>query len=451
MLTINNRIILIIVSAFSFANIALGGDVPEPNFTDFYQAIESDSDKQAVQAGQEIFERIEKKYRSDAGFGALKSKLVAAEFLANQMIGQLKKATGRQIFDVAGELFENKEKSKNSLSVAPAKSFYETSRAIFLKPVNISELEAEEKKFLSRFYNLKLRIMISSIAKAGHALAIAETSFKGTYDYVLVLPFLHTSETGAVNNDVLAPWMRQSDQLKVFSDSSLLHYGFVYHAQAFARAAAKLGKEDFSQEDFYRSASKKCGMELPHVAVDCLKRAIELIDEKNVDERIGLQFDIIQIWLDSANAALAAGEAKSIADSFPDHTRSGDAIWLHFYALSRAGNVESILANIDAAISNPSCSDYRAKLMYMKWWALRKQKDRGAAIAALEHQLITDYGDDVMVAPIMLSHATDLLAGQDYAGALATLNLVQEKFPSSKAAKQAEKMTQKAMKMQEQK
>ncbi|MHC4737921.1 MAG: tetratricopeptide repeat protein [Planctomycetota bacterium] len=450
MSTINKHIILIAVSALALANIVFGADSQEPNFTDFYRVLEAGTDEQAAQTGQKIFERIERKYRADAGFGALKSKMMAADFLANQMVTQLKKATGRQMFTVAGELFEDKTKGKNRglFSVAPAKSFYETSQQIFSKPVSIGELEDEEKKFFAGFYDLKLRILTNAIAKAGQALAIAEPSFKGTYDYILVLPLLHASEIRPVNIDVLPKWMRQSSQLKVFSDSCLLHYGFTYHAQAFARAADEFDKKDFSQENFYRSASKKCATQLPRVAVDCLKRAIDSIDEEETDERIALQFDIVQVWLDSDNFTLAAGEAKSIADNFPGHKRNGNAIWLHFYALSRTNNMKTIRANIDTAIADPRCTDYRAKLMYMKWWALRRQKDQAAQIAALEHQLITDYGDDVMVAPIMLSRATDLLGGQDYTGAFALLDQVQEKFPSTKAASQAKKMVEKLKNMQ---
>jgi len=450
MSTINKHIITIVVFGLVLANVAPAMDTTEPSFAEFYQVLETGSDQQAVQIGERIFRHIERKYRADAGFGALKSKIIAADFLANQMITQLKKATGRQMFAVAGELFEdkNKKKRQDSLSVAPAKSFYETSLEIFTKPASAGGLEDEEKKFLTKFYDLKLRILTSKIAKAGQALAIAEPSFKSTYDYVLVLPLLHASETRPVNIDVLPRWMRQAGQLKVFSDSALLHYGFAFHAQAFARDAAELDNKDFSRQAFYISAARKCKKKLPRVAVDCLKRAIDSVGEGKTDERVNLQFDIVQVWLDSENFTLAAGEAKAIADKFSDHKRAGNAIWLHFYALSRANNAKAILANIDAAIADPRCTDYRAKLMYMKWWALRRMKDKTAQIAALEHQLISDYGDDVMVAPIMLSRATDLLAGQDYAGALALLDNVKEKFPSTAAAKQANKMTEKLKRLQ---
>lgn len=450
MSTINKHIITISVIGLVMANAGFAAVSADPNYADFYQLLDTASDEKAVETGQKLFAQIERKYRADAGFGALKSRMIAADFLANQMIGQLKKATGRQMYAVAGELFEDKGKKKknNSLSVAPAKSFYETSLEIFTKPAGSAKLTEEEKKFLTKFYDLKLRILTSKIAKAGQALAIAEASFKGTYDYVLVLPLLHASETRPVNIDVLPRWMRQSSQLKVFSDSALLHYGFAFHAQSFAQKAAELDGRDFSQKTYYILASKKCKKKLPRVAVDCLKRAIDSVDEKKTDERVSLRFDIVQVWLDSENFTLAAGEAKAIADNFGEHEKAGNAIWLYFYALSRTNNVDTILANVDEAIADPRCSDYRAKLMYMKWWALRRQKDKTAQIAALEHQLITDYGDDVMVAPIMLSRATDLLAGQDYAGAFELLDRVQEKFPSTSAAKQAKKMAEKLKKMQ---
>lgn len=450
MSTIDKHIILIMVLALVLVNIAFGQYSQEPHFTGFYQVLEEGSDEQAAQVGQEIFEQIEQKYLSDSGFGALKSKMTAAEFLANQMVAQLKKATGMQMFAVSGELFDDKTRNKNSgsLSILPAKSFYETSKQIFSNRVSIEGLNEDEKKFLARFYDLKLRIFTSAIAKAGQALAIAEPSFRGTYDYVLVLPLLHASETQPVNIDVLPKWMRKSSQLDVFSDSCLLHYGFAYHAQAFARAAAELEQKQFSQESFYRAASKKCSKHLAHVAVDCLKRAIGSLAEEKFDEKIGLKFDIVQTWLDSENFTLAANEAKKIANSFPEHKKCGDAIWLYFYSLSKANNVETILSNIDTAISDSRCCDYSAKLMYMKWWALRKQKNQTAQIAALEHQLITEYSDDVMVAPIMLSRAVDLLAGQDYSGAFALLNQVQEKFPFTAAARHAKKIVEKLKNIQ---
>jgi len=421
---------------------ARNNPVEDANFAGFYTALESKEDSESITIGEEIFGCLERKYRADTGFGALKSKLAAAEFLAGRMVSQLRKATSKQIFAVAGELFEAKEKKDNPLAIAPAKSFYETSVKIFSKPVKIGVFGSEEKKFLTKFYDLKLRVLTSSIARAGQALAIAEPDFKGTHNYVLVLPLLHTSEQRPVNIDVLPKWMRQPQQLDVFSDSCLLHYGLSFHAQVFARESAKLQQKEFSQEEFYRTAAIKCAKQFPRVAVDCLQGAIDSIAVEKIDKRIDLQFEIVRTWLDSGNFTLAAGEAKKISEAFGQHQQAGKAIWLYYYALSRANNIESLLVGIDSALEDPRCSAYRAKLMYIKWWALRRQRSQIARVAALEHKLLKEFGNDPMVAPILLSRASDLLAAQDYSGAIELLDQLQEKFPTTNAARQAKKMAQ---------
>ena len=415
------------------------------NFASFNKFLEASDDVNALSAGGSIFEQMGRKYRGDAGFNALKSKLTAADFLAKQMESQLKNATGRQILSVSDEIFD---KGKNvrqgkSLMVAPAKSFYDTSAVLFSKPLKIDGTGDDEKTFLGKYYDLKLRVMTSSIAKAGQALAIAEPSFKGTHDYVLVLPLLHASDKKSFDISILPLWMRQPEQLDVFSDLCLLHFGLPFHAMMMAGKASAARQEKFSELEFYRTAARKCGTSHVNTAVDCMLMAINCVPDKNPDMVINLQFEIVQLWLDSKNNALAAGQASQISDAFPNHERAGKAIWLYYYALSRDNNAEEILANIDTAITDKRCESYKANLMYIKWWALRRQRNETAKTEALEYELLTQYGNNPMVAPIMLSRCMDLLAKQDYNGTYAQLNELLEKFPSTDAAVQAKKMSDK--------
>jgi len=418
---------------------AQGNQIDDVNFSNFFTVLRNKNDWESIIVGEEIFNNLEIKYRADRGFNGLRSKITAAEYLTNQMVSQLKKTTDSQMVVVADELFENKKKNR-TFNFVPAKNFYETSTAVFSKQVEIGEIDDMEKQFLANFYDLKLRILTGSVARAGQALAIAEPSFKGTHNYVLVLPLLHASEQRPVNIDVLPEWMRQPQQLDIFSDSCLLHYGFAFHAMTLARESAKKQKKEFSQEEFYKTAAKKCLQQLPHIAVDCLQRAITSRDDGDIDEKIEVQFEIIQIWLDSGNYILAAGEAKRMSEFLGQHQQAGKAIWLYYYALSRANNTQSILLDIDSALEDPRCSVYRAKLMYIKWWALRRQKNQTARVAVLEHKLMEQYSNDPMIAPILLSCATDLFASQDYKGACELLSGLLDKFPSTKAAVQAEKM-----------
>jgi hypothetical protein len=368
--------------------------------------------------------------------------LDAAEFLAKQMQQQLRRATNKRMFTVADELFNNNSKGvrTHSLLVAPAKRFYETSVGLFSKPVRIDNLADEEKSFLAQYYDLKLRVLISAIARAGQALAIAEPSFKGTHDYVLVLPLLHASDRKSVNIDVLPQWMRRPDQLNIFVDSCLLHFGFPFHAMMLANKSAQFQNRSFSEPDFYRAAANKCGTSHPHIAADCLHRAIDYATDKEPDRAVALRFEVVQLWLDSRNYALAAGEAHKIFETYPKHREAGKAIRLYYYALSRNNNTDEILVDIDKALDDKRCDVYKAKLMYIKWWALRRKRDQTARVAALEYELLKQYGNDPMVAPILLSRATDLLAGQNYTGAYEPLTQLVEKFSSTRAATQAKRM-----------
>jgi len=415
------------------------------NFIAFDQALEVQNDTEALSLGNSLIMQLEQKHQGNTGFQAYKSKLNAAEFLANQMQQQLKKATNARMFSVADELFkQNNTAVKNrELSVAPAKSFYETSARIFSMSVRVDDLTNEEKSFLLKYYNLKLRVLTSAIAKAGQALAIAEPSFKGTHDYVLVLPLLHVSDQKSINIDILPRWMRQPEQLDILVDSCLLHFGFPFHAMSLAKRSAQLQNSPFSELDFYKSSVEKCGTSNANIAAECLQRAIDQALGREPEGVVPLQFEAVQLWLYSKNYPLAAGEARKIFMTYPDHEESGKAIWLYYYALSRSNSIDQILTDIDRALDDSRCQAYKAKLMYIKWWALRRQRDHAARVAALEHELLKQYGNDPMVAPILLSRATDLLASQNYTGAYESLTQLVEKFPTTAAAKQAKRMLDK--------
>lgn len=412
------------------------------DFAAFHRALEVGDDSEALSIGESLFAKLKKKYAGDAGFMAYKSKLDAAEFLAKRMQQQLKTATKKQMFSFADELFSNDSGGAQRLllSIAPAKQFYDTSAKLFSRPVRIENLTDKEKSFLAQYYNMNLRVYTSETAKAGQALAVAEPGFKGTHDYVLVLPLLHVSGDRSVNIDVLPHWMRKPDELNIFADSCLLHFGFPFHAMSLAKKSAQIRNTSFSELDYYRSAAKQCGVSLSHIAADCLSRAIELAKDKESDMSVTLQFELVQLWQDSKNYALAAGQAKKIFRDHPKHKEAGKAVWLYYYSLSRNNNISEILVDIDRALSDEQCQAYKAKLMYVKWWALRRTRDQAARTAALEYELLKLYGNDPMVAPILLSRATDFMAKQDYAGAYETITELVQKFPSTRSAIEAKKM-----------
>jgi hypothetical protein len=361
------------------------------------------------------------------------------------MAWQLQSAASKGGRRLADELFagNNQRDEQSPDSVAPAKSIYETSSKLFLAPIPTTQLPAQERDFLAAYYDLKLRAFIGALATAGQALVITEPGFKGTHDYVLVLPLLHASESRPIDVEALPHWMQQPEQLYMLSDSCLLHFGLPFNAMTLAKRAAQKQETQFSELEFYKSAAKKCGVSKVHTAVASLNWAVRCAGPDEPGTTANLQFEILQLWLDSGNYALAAGRARNIFETYPECEQVCKAVWLYHYALSRANKTDEILAHVDQALADKRCRDYEAKLMYTKWWALRRERDEPAAIAALEYELLKRYGNEPMVAPIMLSQATDMIARQGYNGAYAILADLVQKFPSTKAAEQAKKMLDK--------
>ncbi|MHC4864190.1 MAG: tetratricopeptide repeat protein [Planctomycetota bacterium] len=412
------------------------------DFVAFRKAVEASDDPKAISIGDSILKRLEQKYRNDAGFVDYKSKLNTAEFLASQMEAWLRKATRKQTLSLAPGLLDKTEKDDNeiNLATAPAKTFSETSVKLFSKPIQIAGLEDKEKAFLARYYDLKLRLLTSAIAQAGRALTVTDPDFDGTHDYVLVLPLLHALDEKPLNIDVLPRWMQHPSELSMFSDSCLLHFGLPFRAMTLAKESAHLQNKRFSVLDFYKAAARKCWQSRPHVAADCLHRAINQIREDDQDTIVGLQFELVQLWMDSQNYSLAAGHARKIFETAPDHEQAGEAIWLYLYCLSQCRDTDTILAHVDWALSDKRCRAYESRLMYIKWFALRSKGKDPVRLMAVEHKLMKRYGNDPMVAPVLLFQGTRLMAGGDYESAREPLARLVEKFPSTKAAVQAKRI-----------
>jgi len=410
----------------------------------FQQAVEKGQDAEADALGKTIFDRLCQQYNNDKGFKALQSKLSAAEFLANQMTSQLVKATSEAISVIGSDMFgnmdtPNEDSSAKSVIVAPAKEFYESSVRIFSMPIRIASLPEFEKQFLGRYYNLKLASITHRIAQAGQALAIAQPTFTNVHDYVLVLPLLHATDTDGVNITILPKWLRDPEQLEILSDSCLLHFGLPFCAMTVARQAAQMKENAFSEAQFYELAAGKCGTDHANTAVDCLNRAIGATPAENLDLVVPLQFRIFQIWSDSRNHVLAAAQAKKIFTDYPQRKEYGKAVYLYYLSLVRTSNANVILADIDTAIDDKRCKQQKAQIMFIKWWALRRNRDQEAQLALLEDKLLEQYGNDPLVAPIMFAQAMDCMAGQDYRTGRAILTDLTEKFPSSRSAVEAKK------------
>jgi hypothetical protein len=267
-----------------------------------------------------------------------------------------------------------------------------------------------------------------------------EPGFKGTYDYVLVLPLLHAKGNKPMKINSLPKWMQQPEILIQLSNSCLLHYAFPQHAMKLAKIVSKLEGQSITVTDLYKSLAKRCDKAHSNIAVECREKAIEFLPGNDIQQVIALKFDIVQIWLDSENFALAASETGKIAESYSNNESFAKAMWLHYYSLMRSNNTEAVLATIDKIINDKRCQAYEPKLMYIKWLALRDSHDMDAQKVALEYDISKKYTKDPMVASILLSRAIDHITHEENNYAYETLTQIIEKFPSTKASKKAKKI-----------
>jgi len=411
----------------------------------FYQAVADGNDNQAISLGDSILSRLKSKYATCPAFSQLQARLTAAQFLADRMIRSLRQATQRKLQSVVADVLADTDARAAAPlpSITPARLFYQNARNLFARPIPSGPFDPNEQTFLRRYYDLKLRTLTTAIAAAGRALAVADPHFTGTHDYVLVLILLHSLGDRPLNTAMFPAWMRKPSHFEIFSDSCLLHFGLPFHAMELARKAAEMQARRFSVFEFYRNAADRCSKAHPHTAVGCLDRAIERLSPEMIDQRLDLSFRIVQILLDARDYVLAAARAAKIAQTYPDHKRTGRAKWLYYYALSRANKYDEILSTIENALDQPVCRPYRPSLMYIYWWALSRRAPQSPKLALVEHKLLSQYGNLPLVAPVLLSQATDYLARQDYTAAYERLSTLNEKFPQTRAAQQARKMLEK--------
>jgi hypothetical protein len=83
---------------------------------------------------------------------------------------------------------------------------------------------------------------------------------------------------------------------------------------------------------------------------------------------------------------------------------------------------------------------FQSRAVYIKWRALIRKQSETTRIEVLEYQLLKEYGNDLIVAPVLLTQAIDLMAKQDYNKAYELLEQLSQKFPSTNAASKAREL-----------
>ena len=76
---INDLLYPVVCGLFLGCCVSASGEIQE-KYISFQEALKLQDDSAALDAGDRLFTLLEREYRTDAGFVALKSKLTASEF-----------------------------------------------------------------------------------------------------------------------------------------------------------------------------------------------------------------------------------------------------------------------------------------------------------------------------------------------------------------------------------
>ena len=83
------------------------------------------------------------------------------------------------------------------------------------------------------------------------------------------------------------------------------------------------------------------------------------------------------------------------------------------------------------------CEAYLPELMYIKWQALRQTEQKGAA-DDIGKQLVSKYGGNPLIAPVLLAQADDYLSERHYEECRELLTKLLNRFPQAEAAQKAQ-------------
>ncbi|MFC1677135.1 hypothetical protein ACFL3G_08755 [Planctomycetota bacterium] len=413
---------------------------PVNNYLIFEQLLEQGPTAKAIEIGEDLFTALISKYPENKGLSDLKKKIEVAENITKLIITDFKSKQKKTLVDIGGlDIFSKstavrKNKEQATALVPTPERLYWSNIQYFQSESNFEGLRHREAGFLYKYYDLRMKTWIGQIIGITNQVIITNPESSDLYQYSFILPLLYKSEGDRAweREDFLAA-ITEYDNFESIADFCLLRLERPRTAIAIAKFMTKN-----SFIDWCAAASERCTQNnRPDTAEILLRKAIEKINDET--REVELRLKIAKNYGDCGDSTMAVEECKQIASEFPQAELYGKVISSYFSYLAKEAKAEKILSEIDAVLEKPQCENYRAQLLYLKWWALHKRAQVDAAYKIGE-KLIKDYGANACIAPILLAHATDALSNQDYKRCEDLLIRLTENFPETNSAQQAQKI-----------
>lgn len=391
----------------------------------------------ALPEADRLFETLLESRADSTGWHAFHMRLTALRALRERITSQFRQNVRREMDRTILDLVESDsppprpQHAPESESIVSAEQLYRLYAPHFRFAIDTSSLSTVEKEFLHVYYSSHVRAMIDEIMFLGRPLqAVLQENHELEY-HLLLLPLLHSAgdfDVELLKN--LPPLILTTDRLARLSDFCLFRAGRLDAAEAIALRLRGAQATDAARFDFYIDAARRSrDVGRPTLSVECMRRAIACLDPDD-PEVVARRFEMCQTWRDAENFALAADEAGAIAHDFPGTEHAGRARYLRITYLVEADAYRTALKEIDAAMEDPLCADYRNEMLYRRWKCFRKEGMVHEANTALRSFLNT-YPDDPYGAEMYFAVGVDCLATQRYSEAQSVFQVLVDRYPDS--------------------
>lgn len=334
--------------------------------------------------------------------------------------------------DLAGLELPEIKLPERKRKLLPASHLYWLNQKPFTSSLETSGLSDTESQFLHDYYQVRSSEAALDI---GREIVAFNQKSSNMICYAMVIPLISFEKLNSDGQYDSLINMFDNEQLLLLSDFCLLECERPDVSLAIARYRAQKEDTPISILNWAEDLIDRCsGFQRP-----CLAGKIALL----VEHKLKDPEDIVRLKLREAHShslagdsALAARYCQSIVTEFPKTRLYGLIQARYFTYLSKQGEADCLLNEIDSHLEDTRIKAYRANLLYLKWWALNKT-NRSEQAGILAGEIVGLYPDNKLVAPIILSQAMEALSEQKYDQCQQLLVKLTNDFAGTQAAQKA--------------
>jgi len=400
------------------------------------------NDHRALPAARAILSEWLQADPDNPSLKAFHSRLHVIRSLCERMNDSLQEKGQDALRELVGDVVQERHAPDSSpvgktAQIAPAEQLYAEYLPAFSRPLDKQGLAEAEIAFLQTYYDAEVRAMIGDLMALGAKFSALDAESHALESYLVLLPLLHSRHDFDVSLlRALPGWAMTPERLQILRDFCLMKLGRLDAAAAIETHF--IGRDTSEQAlcEYYIAAADRCAAaKLPGLAVQCLKRGIDLLGRED-SRRSELLFKTCSVWADHDNFAAAAGEAATIAHELRDPQQVGKARCLRLVYLARQGDHKAVILEVDDALDDERCQPYAQDLLYIRWYALRKDGRQEQAHQAKE-QYLARYGESEYAGDMFYADAIDCISDGRNEEALTILRALSQKYPHSGIARKA--------------